>query len=665
MSRRRFRLRLLVIPGVLALAFVVLRVISFLPEPAQPIAFATEKLVVVGTTGPTRPEQMDLAAALDRSDQLQIGSVSVRPRFVGDCAAAGWTTLGAGRRAGVGGLCDPQVVGGRITDWADRVTAAAADRGDARLGLLAEHARGCVAAVGPGAALAAARPDGSVAQYQTVEAFLSNPSSACPLTLVDPGPRSREVVSRLSGESGEPDPDVTLLVTGIGPDHGAPDPGLQLVYRLGTTFPGWLTSASTRRTGIVTLTDLTRTLVEFGQPAGYAPPTQIDGSPLQVEVEPLSSAAVVDRLAATRALSDAMPRIYRAMGIGGAVVALILVVGTVRRRPRPVGLGTVFAACLPSAMMLTGASSWPSSATPATYASLVVTGLTVALTGAVLALARWRDLPAMVVALGLAVTVFTAEAALGAPMEPGSLLNSRPVNALRWYGFGNSTFASYATPGLVLAGYLAHRSRLAGRNREALAAVALLGFGIVVCEGWPSMGADFGGVVALAPAVLWLLFALSGIQMTASRWAAVAGSAVVAAGLISGLDWARGPDRRSHLGNFVQRIIDGDALDVVARKATASLDTVMSGWGLVALVFGVAAWLLIFRVVVPAVRDDPGNSFSTIGPTMVAVLIVGVLGTVLNDAGIWVWAFVAGVALFPALWFWARTWPPPAEPSAG
>jgi len=116
------------------------------------------------------------------------------------------------------------------------------------------------------------------------------------------------------------------------------------------------------------------------------------------------------------------------------------------------------------------------------------------------------------------------------------------------------------------------------------------------------------------------------------------------------------------------------------------------------LVFGAAAWLLIFRVVVPAVGAEqdharvgfprkrgkpaphpsnsvggvdgshvyvgnqrgPGEDFSTIGATMTAVLIMGVLGTVLNDAGIWVWAFVAGVALFPALWFWARTWPRPA-----
>ena len=43
----------------------------------------------------------------------------------------------------------------------------------------------------------------------------------------------------------------------------------------------------------------------------------------------------------------------------------------------------------------------------------------------------------------------------------------------------------------------------------AVAAVGAIGFGIVICEGWPSMGSDFGGVIALTPAVLWLMLALS------------------------------------------------------------------------------------------------------------------------------------------------------------
>ena len=53
------------------------------------------------------------------------------------------------------------------------LSAAAARRGDAQLGTLASSVKGCVAAVGSGAALAAARPDGSVAAYQSPQEFLA------------------------------------------------------------------------------------------------------------------------------------------------------------------------------------------------------------------------------------------------------------------------------------------------------------------------------------------------------------------------------------------------------------------------------------------------------------------------------------------------------------
>ena len=107
------------------------------------------------------------------------------------------------------------------------------------------------------------------------------------------------------------------------------------------------------------------------------------------------------------------------------------------------------------------------------------------------------------------------------------MINSRPIFGLRWYGFGNVTFAAYAGAGLILAGYVAHRLLMAGRRAAAVAAVGAIGFGIVICEGWPSMGSDFGGVIALTPAVLWLMLALGCeddlAQAVGDRWLGGAG----------------------------------------------------------------------------------------------------------------------------------------------
>jgi len=119
------------------------------------------------------------------------------------------------------------------------------------------------------------------------------------------------------------------------------------------------------------------------------------------------------------------------------------------------------------------------------------------------------------------------------------------------------------------------------------------------------------------------------------------------------LDWFREPDRRSHLGNFVQRIIDGDALDVISRKAVASAETIASVVGIGSLLIGVVLWIVIFRYVVPRVSSD----FSTVRSALIATLVVPIVGTLLNDGGIFVWLTVTAQITAVMGWFffdWAQ-----------
>ncbi|HKX15745.1 MAG TPA: hypothetical protein VJN19_11165 [Propionibacteriaceae bacterium] len=611
---------------VLGVLFVGLRGIHALHDQPEVSAIFTDRVVVVGVTGRPELTPTDRAVLGSHLGDAQAGTVSIRPRYVGDCAAAGWTTLGAGRRAAVDGLCAPEVENGMVTDWAARQAAAAARRGDAQLGTLAGSVNGCVAAVGPGAALAAAKPDGSVAAYQSPQEFVAGGmQTTCPITIVDAGPLSEEIISQLADRK-----DVTLIVTGVGPDAGSDDPSLQVIYRIGTTLPGWLASASTRREGIVTLTDLTRTLIEFGGPTSSV---AVDGSPFAVYSADLTVDGIDSKISAIAALSDAAPIGYLALGLAGAVLFVIMVIWVLRGSFGLPKLILTFGGVLLASMMLTGAVPWQYSNSPGLFLSLLVAAWSVILTALALLAGRLGGVPNIIAAAGITVAAFTVDAALGAVMQPGSMLNSRPIFGLRWYGFGNVTFAAYATAGLLLAGYIAHRSLAAGRRGAAVAAVGSIGFGIVICEGWPSMGSDFGGVIALTPAVLWLMLALSGIKITWPKLLAIGGAAVLAVALISVLDWRRGPDRRSHLGNFVQRILDGDALDVISRKAVASVETIGSMLGIGSLLIGVVLWIVIFKYVVPRVSAD----FTTARSTLIAALAVAILGTLLNDGGISVW----------------------------
>ena len=630
---------------VLAVLFAALRGIHALAETPEPSLLLTDHVVVVGVTGRPELTEADRTVLADNLGSAQVGSMATRGRYVPDCAAAGWTTLGAGRRAAVGGLCDLAVSNGTVTDWAARQAAADARNGDARLGTLANSATGCVAAVGPGAGLAAARPDGTIAAYSTPHQFVDGGLQlSCPVTLIDAGPLSDQIIARFAT-----DDSVTLIVTGIGPAAGTLDPSLQLVYQLGTALPGWLTSASTRREGIVTLTDLTRTLIDFTRSDNLAVPVAVDGSPFAFYQAALTIDAIEGQLASSAALSEAVQIGYLGVGLVGALLFLIMIAGVIVGRLTItrliLTLGTVWAAC----MILTGAVPWQHSESPGVAVIAVMLGWAVILTTGALLLARFVPAPAAITGAALTVAALTIDAALGGAMQPGSLLNSRPIFGLRWYGFGNVTFAAYASAGLILAGYVAHRFLLAGRRRAAVVAVATIGFGIVICEGWPTMGSDFGGVIALSPAVLWLVLTLSGVRITWPRLLIVGGSAVIAVGLISVLDWAQGPDRRSHLGNFIQRIIDGDAQDVVSRKAVAAYHSLTGPLGIGALVIGIACWVVIFRYALPLVRQQ----FSTIEPVLIALLGTAILGALVNDGGGSVWLTVTAYSTVTIAWFCA------------
>jgi hypothetical protein len=349
---------------VLLAAFLGLRSLHGLqPEPVAP-PMPTGTVVVVGVTDRSSLTGSDLALIDSHSNAVQFAAVSVRPRYIGDCAAAGWATLGAGRRTSVDGLCDSRVERQRVTDWPQRLTAAAAHHGDAVLGTLAASMHGCVAAVGPRAALAAARPDGTLAHYDTVDHFL----------------------------------------------------------RDGLATPCPLTSASTRRDGIVNLTDLTATLIAAGGREGPGGAAPVDGSPFKVRTEMVTAAAAQDHLEAVAALSNAAVPADTALGVSGAIL-LVLLIGILTARrfalARPI---LEWATILPAAMLLTGAVPWNATRWPILVLLMTLAGWSIALTVAVFAGAKRLNVPFAVAGVAVTVIAFTVDAALGAVMEPGSML---------------------------------------------------------------------------------------------------------------------------------------------------------------------------------------------------------------------------------------------------
>ena len=555
----------------------------------------------------------------------QVGALSIGTSPSSSCPVAAWATIGAGRTVEFTGPCTPALRDGRPLQWS-AVQSAAAQQG-VTLGVLAASTTGCVAAVGPGGAISAARADGSLDHFETLTHFLASGGlTSCPLTLVDAGADAAAVARLLADR-----PNLTLIVAGVAEQPSARPVGVQPIYELGSGPMGWLTSTSTRRPGIVTLPDLHATLLQLSE-AGRGGSAMGDGAAFRVRPAALRPASERDHLRDLAAVPAGLAVGDVALAVIVALAGTGVVVGWARGRPgwRRTGTGVLLA--LPTAAALTGAAPWNRAASPGLALCLVlVPTATVLTTAASAAARRWR-VPVAVVAAGLLVAVLSVDAATGGMLQQASLLNPRPLDGGRWYGFGNLTFALYACSALVLVGYLLQRARRTGRG--AILAVGV-GVGVVLSDAWPGMGADLGGGLALGTTMAWLLLGLASRGAGGIRplLAGVGGVALV--GTLAWLDWLRGPSRRTHLGGFVQRVLDADAGGLISRKVIAVGASVANRWGLAALVAGGLVWVLVVRS-----RRKVQWDLAGFNRLAVAVFATALLGTVLNDSGVVVWTAI-------------------------
>ena len=602
--------------AVLGLAVLVLGLQALVGTrpPPKPLSLPTASVMVVGVRGLASLTPDDLRLPWAAGRPVAAAAVSEPARTRNECALSVWATLGAGRTTSIGTTCTSTVSDHRVTGWTQLQAASARTRPDAGLGTLAGAVPGCVAAVGPDAAVAAAHADGTLDAYTTLDELLRRGGPPpCPLTLVDPGAAPLSALVPLLRR-----PDVTVVLVGVRAEASAQ--AVEALDWVGSTPAGWLTSSSTRRTGLVTLPDLTRTLIAVtgGDPGAALP---VDGALLEVRPAPLSSTTVHREIEVLQAQPYALT--VAAAVLGGLLVVGAVLVVVVRHRCGRRVTGTLLAGAVvvPAASALTGLLPWQR----APAAGAVLVALTLALTVGLALVAKRcaRDLevPTALVAAAATVVVLTADAATGGLLQRASLLDLRPLDGGRWYGFGNTTFAVYAEAVLVVVGWLVARG--------APVAAATLSTLALVCEASPSMGADLGGLLALAPPLAWLLLRSRGRPVGLLRLVAIAAAAAGLGMAVAVLDWVRGPQHRTHLGGFVQHLLDGSAAAVVTRKGDAALFSLVAPSGLLALGLSAACWWYVVR---SGRRAAP--AFPRLRMVVAAVAATAVLGTVGNDSGV-------------------------------
>ena len=430
-------------------------------------------------------------------------------------------------------------------------------------------------------------------------------------------------------------------------------PQLHVAVAQGPGFTGGeLSSATTRRAPFVQLSDVAPTVLAA---FGIDPPSEMPYQPWRSEDGERSAdlAEEVDRLRdfnlhAVR-MGDLVPPFFLVIVLtqivlyGGAYLVL-------RRVPDARVRGSVLIATQVVALLAAAGivSTYVANLVPwwrADQPLLVLLAAVSVSAGVIVGLAYagpWRRHPfgpAGAVAL-ISVGIMTVDVVLGSQLQLSSLAGYSPIVAGRFVGFGNIAYAVFGTSAL-----LATAALVSGLPRRAtLVVVSAAGLLAVVLDGAPQLGSDFGGVIALVPAFAVLGMLAAGIRLSWRRLALVLAAGVVAVAIVATLDFLRSEDERTHLGRFVADVLDGDAWVVVQRKLEANLNLLQSSvltW-LVPVVVAFL-WFLLRRP-----RGQLRRAFLVV-PTLyaglVAVLVLGVVGGLVNDSGVAIPAMAACVAI--------------------
>lgn len=414
-------------------------------------------------------------------------------------------------------------------------------------------------------------------------------------------------------------------------------------WRAPGSEPGYLRTASTQRSGIVTLVDVAPTILDL---FGVTPPDAMEGRPFEFVRSGDSLDERVEHLVtvneASRFREHLLTPTTFAVVLGLAAVTSFAAAALSGRWSGRARFGIRFAslvilASLPASYL---ARAFPLEDLGIAFywGFLVAAALALSATANLVGDRLGAPNAGLVAVLGLMLAVLVLDAMTGSHLSLNAAFGYSPTANSRLYGISNYSYGMVAAAACLLASFLAALPARWGRR----AGVGLLTFVLLVL-GVPTWGSDVGGVLAFTPALLLFAAVLFRYRVRL-RTVLVAGLVTVAAVTAFGLlDLSRPRSQRAHLGRLFERI-DREGLDpltsIVERKLLANLRVSASSFWVVAIPIGIVFWLFLARHrngTLGAVRAR----IPTLQAGLAASATAAVLGSFLNDSG----AIVGGVAL--------------------
>ncbi len=451
-----------------------------------------------------------------------------------------------------------------------------------------------------------------------------------------------DLVARLLGEV-DPERDAVFL---LAPYNLPADRDLTASALRGPGIPaGYMRSASTQRSGFMTLVDVAPTVLDL---LGVDRPVEMEGRPAEALGSGHSLERRVDRLVALNEASRfreqlLFPTTLAVVVVLGLICAAGIVVLARGASPR-VRRVVAFAALadlsvLPLSFVARG---FPLEDLGAGFywAFVSIGAVLVAGTLSMVAQRLTRPRLGLVAVLVLVLAVPVADVMTGSRLSLSAAFGYSPTGNSRLYGISNYSFGMVAAAACLLATFIAaRRPTRAGRT----AAIGLL-VAVLVVIGVPTFGSDVGGIIAFTPTILVFAALVTGYRLRVRTVAVGLLATVAAVGAFGMLDLARPPGERAHLGRLFERVGNEGLeplLSIMERKLLANLGVTTSSFWVAVIPMAVAFLVFLSRYPSrPMARLR--EQIPTLRAGVTASIVAAVLGSAVNDSG----AIVGGVTLF-------------------
>jgi hypothetical protein len=408
--------------------------------------------------------------------------------------------------------------------------------------------------------------------------------------------------------------------------------------------PGLLTSASTEREGVVTISDLAPTILRR---AGVEPPSTMTGEPFRVVARgngPDALASLERDLVHASIVRGPLMRGTVIVGSALAVLALLTVLAGRGRAGPPRGIATTWRATLDTALLAIASTPLVLFVEPLfgteTLTQTAITVAAVALGASIVLRFAVGSRRAIAGVLTVTAAAILVDVVAGGPLAERSPLSYLIAEGARFHGIGNDAMG--VVIGAALFAAAAFLDRRITTRRAGLVAGALAGTAVVMAA--PQLGAKFGSVPAAVPAFALFAFLATGRRLDLRALIGIAIVTVLAAGLVVAVDALR------ESGTHVARAVGGGG-EVLGRKAGAAGRLLaLSYWMAAILAAGGSLALLAWRRPVLLGRGLWGRPSARRALACAAVAAAGCIGA--NDAGVtaaaWI-ALLAAASAFSAL----------------